>query len=152
MGFQVAFLSRYLILAALLFSTEAFAQKEDPLRPNWNNYHSTADTQALLEGWARAYPNLTSLYSIGQTLKGTSLTVLEITNKDTGEPDTKPGYYYDGNIHAEELTGAAHDSRPCRRRYPGAEGHDFRGASRQQESALNRSDFALGILNSVSQI
>ena len=32
--------------------------------------------------------------------------VLEITNKETGEALQKPGYYYDGNIHSEELTGA----------------------------------------------
>ena len=32
--------------------------------------------------------------------------VLEITNKKTGEAAVKPGYYYDGNIHAGELTGA----------------------------------------------
>jgi hypothetical protein len=49
---------------------------------------------------------LTSLYSIGETLEGTPLLVLEITNKATGEPLEKPGYYYDGNIHSGELTGA----------------------------------------------
>ena len=32
--------------------------------------------------------------------------VLEITNKQTGKADDKPAYYYDGNIHAGELTGA----------------------------------------------
>ena len=32
--------------------------------------------------------------------------VLEITNKRTGPATEKPGYYYDGNIHSGELTGA----------------------------------------------
>jgi len=74
--------------------------------PQWNKFHSTADTNTLLEGWAKAFPNLTKLYSIGETLKGTQLMVLEISNKNTGASATKPAYYYDGNIHAGELTGA----------------------------------------------
>ena len=32
--------------------------------------------------------------------------VLEIGNHETGNAATKPAYYYDGNIHAGELTGA----------------------------------------------
>lgn len=81
------------------------AQSEDPKAPNWQKYHTTADAYALLKGWATAFPNLTSLYSIGETLKGTPLMVLEITNKETGKAADKPAYYYDGNIHAGELTG-----------------------------------------------
>src|SRR3972149_9726469 len=98
-------------LAAALFSAALVAppcraQTEDPRQPNWAKYHSTAEAYALLDGWARAYPNLTNLYSIGQTLKGTPLRGLEITNQRTGSAAEKPGYYYDGNIHAGELTGA----------------------------------------------
>jgi hypothetical protein len=81
-------------------------QNEDPLHPNWEKFHSTADAYALLEGWTDAFPQLTNLYSIGETLEGTALLVLEITNKQTGAALEKPGYYYDGNIHAEELAGA----------------------------------------------
>ena len=88
------------------YARSAFAQNEDPRHPNWQRYHSTADAYALLEGWADAFPKLTNLYSIGETLEGTPLLVLEITNKETGGALEKPGYYYDGNIHAEELTGA----------------------------------------------
>ena len=97
-----------LLCAGVLLNgaVETFAQAEDPLDPNWQTYHSTADAYALLEGWADAFPNLTKLYSIGETLEGTLLLVLEITNKETGAALEKPGYYYDGNIHAEELTGA----------------------------------------------
>lgn len=81
-------------------------QKIDPMNPKWDKYHSTAETNVLLEGWAKAFPNLTKLYSIGETLKGTPLMVLEISNKNTSASATKPAYYYDGNIHAGELTGA----------------------------------------------
>ncbi len=90
---------------ATLFGHAAAAQTEDPRQPDWAKYHSTAEAYALLEGWAKAYPNLTSLYAIGRTLQGTPLQVLEITNQQTGPAADKPGYYYDGNIHAGELTG-----------------------------------------------
>ena len=75
-------------------------------QPSWDVYHNTADAYALLHGWTREYPNLTNLYSIGETLEGTPLLVLEITNKETGDALEKPAYYYDGNIHAGELTAA----------------------------------------------
>ena len=95
-----------LILGALAAPAVTAAQSEDPRSPNWAKYHTTADAYALLQGWAQAFPKLTELYSIGQTLKGTRLMVLEITNEDTGPASAKPAYYYDGNIHAGELTGA----------------------------------------------
>jgi len=96
-----------LVAVVAFFSTSfSFCQKENPLNPKWDKYHSTADAYALLEAWAKEYPNLTKLYSIGKTLKGTDLMVLEISNKKTGDAADKPAYYYDGSIHAGELTAA----------------------------------------------
>lgn len=98
---------KLLLAIALIASVQlAKAQQEDPKNPNWAKYHTTADTHFLLQEWAKAYPNLTKLYSIGETLKGTQLMTLEITNRATGAAEDKPAYYYDGNIHAGELTGA----------------------------------------------
>ncbi len=94
------------VLYCLCLPAVSLAQREDPLRPNWATYHNTADAYRLLEAWAARYPKLTNLYSIGETLRGTPLMVLEIANTETGPASDKPGYYYDGNIHAEELTGA----------------------------------------------
>ncbi len=82
------------------------AQVEEPGDPDWSTYHTTERAYALLQGWAREFPGLTNLYSIGETLQGTPLLILEITNKETGEPGEKPGYYYDGNIHSGELAAA----------------------------------------------
>jgi hypothetical protein len=98
----VAFLCVFFVFV----TTSADAQREDPRHPSWDVYHNTADAYALLHGWATEYPHLTNLYSIGETLEGTPLLVLEITNKETGDALEKPAYYYDGNIHAGELTAA----------------------------------------------
>jgi hypothetical protein len=78
---------------------------EDPSDPRWNRFHTAADVNNSLEAWSHEFPTLTEVYSIGQTLSGSPLMVIEITNKDTGPAEDKPGYYYDGNIHAGELTG-----------------------------------------------
>ncbi|MBI4419314.1 MAG: hypothetical protein HY560_00670 [Gemmatimonadetes bacterium] len=97
------------VVVLLLATTRAghlVAQTDDPQSPTWQKYHTAAEAHGLLDAWAKAFPKLTKLYSIGQTLKGTPLMVLEITNQETGAAADKPGYYYDGNIHAGELTGA----------------------------------------------
>lgn len=94
------------ILFALMFTVPAWAQTEDPMALGWNSLHTTAQVHDILSAWNKKYPDLTRLYSIGKTLKGTDLMVLEITNHKTGAAEDKPAYYYDGNIHAGELTGA----------------------------------------------
>lgn len=88
------------------FASPSFSQTEDPLALNWNQLHNTTAVHDILNAWVKKYPDLTRQYSIGTTLKGTPLMVLEITNHKTGAAEDKPAYYYDGNIHAGELTGA----------------------------------------------
>jgi hypothetical protein len=103
-SFTNVWVSSFCLFVLLVAGVDA--QREDPLQPNWDFYHNTAEAYALLHGWAREFPDLTNLYSIGETLEGTPLLVLEITNKQTGDASDKPAYYYDGNIHAGELTAA----------------------------------------------
>lgn len=99
-------MKQLIILFGLILSVGCFGQKVNPINPRWDKFHSSTEANTLLEGWAKAFPNLTKLYSIGETLKGSPLMVLEISNKKTGASETKPAYYYDGNIHAGELTAA----------------------------------------------
>lgn len=99
-------MSRLAILIVAFFLTLSATAQENPQSPDWTKFHSNAMTNDLLNAWVKVYPNLTKLYSIGTTLKGTPLMMLEITNKKTGAAEDKPAYYYDGNIHAGELTGA----------------------------------------------
>ncbi len=78
---------------------------EDPSTPRFNKFHTADEANASLAAWAQEFPSLTELYSVGETLRRSPLMVLEITNENTGPAADKPGYYYDGNIHAGELTG-----------------------------------------------
>jgi hypothetical protein len=74
---------------------------------SYNRYYTNAETTRILRDWARRFPQLTNLYSIGKSLKGVDLLLIEVTNEATGEAGTKPAMYLDGGIHAGELTGSA---------------------------------------------
>ena len=94
------------VRAALIARTRpGVTGPEDPSTPRFNKFHTADEVNASLAAWSQEFPSLTELYSIGETLRGSPLMVLEITNEGTGPAADKPGYYYDGNIHAGELTG-----------------------------------------------
>lgn len=75
--------------------------------PDWNRYYSNNETNIIMQHYARKYPDLTNLYSIGKSFKGVDLMVMEVTNFRIKPADQKPGFYVDGNIHSGELTGSA---------------------------------------------
>lgn len=74
---------------------------------DWNRYYTSAETNQILAEYHALHPGLTELYSIGESLRGQPLMVMEITNEATGPAAEKPALYVDGGIHAGELTGSA---------------------------------------------
>jgi hypothetical protein len=60
----------------------------------------------MLEAYHGAYPALTRLDTIGSSIHGHPLVVMEITNRATGPAEEKPALYLDGSIHAQELTAS----------------------------------------------
>ncbi len=56
-----------------------------------------------LQGMAAAYPELATLASIGKSHRGRDVWCMTITNPATGTPDSKPAFYIDAHIHAEEV-------------------------------------------------
>ena len=67
-----------------------------------DRYYSFGEMTAHLRALAEAYPELVKLSSLGTTFHGRDIWLTEITNPETGAADTKPGYYIDAQIHAEE--------------------------------------------------
>ena len=59
-----------------------------------------------LRALADAYPELVTMSSIGRSFRDRDLWIMEITNKKTGAPGTKPAYYIDAVTHPEEVSGA----------------------------------------------
>ena len=73
----------------------------------FDRYYDHDELTERLHALAAAYPKLATLRSIGRSFQGRDVWVMEITNPDTGAGDSKPGYYLDAQIHAEEHTTSA---------------------------------------------
>src|SRR5688500_8198308 len=59
----------------------------------WNRFYDHAGLTAIQKKLHEAFPQLTKLYSIGQSIEGRDLWCLEVTAKDTGDPNRKPGMW-----------------------------------------------------------
>jgi murein tripeptide amidase MpaA len=73
----------------------------------FDRYYDYDELTERLHALAAAYPRLATLRSIGRSFQGRDVWVMEITNPDTGPGASKPGYYLDAQIHAEEHTTSA---------------------------------------------
>jgi hypothetical protein len=73
---------------------------------DWNRYYTSGETEQILHEFHALYPGLTELYSIGESLQGRRLWVMEITSEITGPASEKPALYLDGGIHSGELTAS----------------------------------------------
>jgi len=71
----------------------------------FDRYHDYDEMTDILHAFAKEFPDLSELYSIGQSTEGRELWLIEITNKETGPAEEKPAVYVDGNTHAAEVTG-----------------------------------------------
>jgi murein tripeptide amidase MpaA len=52
------------------------------------------------------YPSLIRLESIGKSLRNRDIWVLTVTNLNNRNHGDKPGFWIDGNIHANEIQGS----------------------------------------------
>jgi murein tripeptide amidase MpaA len=82
------------------------APNKPKVEVSWNRYNSNAEIGEIIQKLAKAYPNLAKSYSIGKSVSGRDIWVIEVTNKKQGTPDRKPGMYIDGNIHGNEIQGS----------------------------------------------
>src|SRR5215207_5408254 len=73
----------------------------------FDTYHDYESMTAHLKALAEAYPDLATLRSLGKTFQGRDVWAMTITNPNTGPAGSKPGYYIDAQIHAEEHATSA---------------------------------------------
>ena len=71
----------------------------------WNKYDDNAALLKFCQEMAKQHPDLVKYESIGKSVEGRDILVLTVTDTKTGDPARKPGFYIDGNIHANELQG-----------------------------------------------
>ncbi len=81
------------------------ASDERKVEVAWNRFYDHAGMGSILARLHKAFPELTRLYSLGKSVQGRDLWCLEVTGRNVGDPDRKPGMYIDGNIHGNEVQG-----------------------------------------------
>lgn len=106
-----------LIILSFIFSPAISAQNPDlffkaagsPVNPKvqvtWNKYYTYDGIADLCKKLANAYPDLVTLESAGKSYKGRDILALTISDKKNKNPELKPGFYIDGNIHSNEIQG-----------------------------------------------
>ncbi len=77
------------------------------MRASFDRFYRYAEFTELLHGYAKAFPDLLSIESIGKSYEGRDIWVVTATNQKTGPAADKPAYWVDANIHASELAGGA---------------------------------------------
>ncbi len=81
------------------------ASDERKVEVAWNRFYDTVGMGGILARLHKAFPELIRLYSIGKSVQGRDIWCLEVTARNVGDPDRKPGMYIDGNIHGNEVQG-----------------------------------------------
>ena len=74
---------------------------------HFNRFYRYNDLTRLLKEYAKEYPNLIRLESIGKSHEGRDVWLVTATNFKSGEDTEKPAFWVDGNIHASEVTASA---------------------------------------------
>src|SRR5690242_4206225 len=116
----VAALASSLLLSSLAWAADAAPASEAPVLPagpydtmgapsnpkvpaQWNRYHDSRDITALFKALAAAYPEYAKLSSLGKSFGGRDMWLLTVTDPSSGDVATKPGFWIDGCIHANEI-------------------------------------------------
>ena len=74
--------------------------------PRFDIFYKYDALTELLHDYARAFPALVSVASIGKSFEGRDIWLATLTNTATGAAADKPAFWADGNIHAAELTAS----------------------------------------------
>ena len=94
------------LMLVLILSSSLPAQKTEitvPLR--FDQYYTLDQVYAALQALNKAYPQLTTLETVGKSEEGRPLMALTVNNPKTGAALDKPGIYLDGNMHGNEIQG-----------------------------------------------
>ena len=70
-----------------------------------DKYYLYEEMKELLEGWAKQYPDVLRLFSIGQSWCGREIPAAALTLG--GIEEEKPGVLFDGGIHSREFVGSS---------------------------------------------
>lgn len=70
-----------------------------------DHYYNYKEMIDFLKSAQKTFPKLMTLQSIGKTSFKRDIWLATITNPETGDAESKPAFWVDGNTHASEVTG-----------------------------------------------
>ena len=82
------------------FLIETTRDTDDPMR----SYHNYTELTQFMQNIAAQYPNITNLFSVGQSVQGRELWVMEISD-NPGVNEIEPEFKYIANMHGDETPG-----------------------------------------------
>ena len=88
-----------------LFYRAAGTPANPKVQASWNKYYTYAGVVDFCTRLSKAYPELVTMEAAGKSFQGRDILVLTISDKKSGDPGKKPGFWIDGNIHSIELQG-----------------------------------------------
>ncbi|NTU51411.1 MAG: hypothetical protein HGA94_03110, partial [Candidatus Aminicenantes bacterium] len=91
-----------LVIAAAALPAQQ-AEIKVPLR--FDKYYELDQVYEALRALHKAYPQLTTLETVGKSEEGRPLMAMTVNNPKTGAALDKPGMYVDGNMHGNEIQG-----------------------------------------------
>jgi len=71
----------------------------------FDKYHNYKEVSTFLRSSVEKYPNLTKLISIGKSIQGRELWLMEISNQKLDHPDDKPAVFICGGLRGDEVAG-----------------------------------------------
>src|SRR5512147_1559267 len=75
-------------------------------KTRFDKFYRYEELTRLLKSYAREYPDLLRLESIGKSHEGRDVWLVTATRFRSGKDADKPALWVDANIHASEVTGA----------------------------------------------
>ena len=73
----------------------------------FDTYYPYAQLTEILYDLCKTYPDLLKIESIGKSHEGRDVWCLTATNFLTGNPEDRPAFWCDGNIHATEVSASS---------------------------------------------
>ncbi len=70
---------------------------------HFDRFYRYDDLTNLLHAYAKEYPQLVQIDSLGKSYEGRDVWLATVTNLETGPAEEKPALWIDANIHATEL-------------------------------------------------